>query len=64
MLLIENNFFKIHSRGVGTGNIFLNLNNAHHEYTESRIKLEEKHEENALVSFFLSPEPARPSCKP
>lgn len=63
MLLIENDFFVMHTRGVRTGNIFLNLNNAHHEFTKVRIKLGGKHEENARVSFFPSPQPAKVSRK-
>lgn len=63
MLLIENTRFWIHNRDVGTGDNFLNLNNAHHEYTKGGIKPEERHEENARVSFFLSPQPAKLSWK-
>lgn len=55
MLLIENTRLWIHTRDVGTRDNFLNLNNAHHEYTKGRIKPEERREENAPVSFLLSP---------
>lgn len=63
MLLIENTRFWIHTRDVGTGDIFLHLNNAHHEYTKGRIQPEKRHEENAWVSFLLSPQPAKLSWK-
>ena len=67
MLLIETDFFFFffctHTRRAGTGNIFLNLNNAHYEFMKGRIKLEGKHEENAWVSFFLSPQPTNVSYK-
>lgn len=62
ILLIEKTRFWIHTRDVGTGDLF-HLNNAHHEYTKGRIKPEERHEENTQVSFLLSPQPAKLSWK-